>query len=125
MGVGGKDHSLATLRAGKSPCANSSGDWVGPRTGLVRSGKLCPPTLYSTPGPSSPQRPAIPTMLCRPTLLSLRRPTVILTRYVMICWVRLGMYSCHINSNVLIICSFYGFHGVTPPNSSYEHAPQL
>jgi hypothetical protein len=55
MGVGGKDHFLATLRAGKSPCANSSGGWVDPRTGLERSEKLRLPPLYSTPGPSSPQ----------------------------------------------------------------------
>ena len=69
---------------GKGPGVNSEGGWVGPRAGLEGSGKPCL-HLYSIPGPSSPQRPSIPTMLCRSTLLSLRRPTEILTSYVMIC----------------------------------------
>jgi hypothetical protein len=81
MGVGGKDHSPATLRGGKIPGAYFTGGWLGPTVGLEGSGTLCS-HLYLIPGPSNSQRLAIPTILSFPTLLLLRRPTLILTSNV-------------------------------------------
>jgi hypothetical protein len=46
------------------PCTHCIEGWVGPRTGLDGWGKSRPqPHRYSIPGPSSPQRVAIPTEL--------------------------------------------------------------
>ena len=51
------------------PGTHCIGGWVVPRTGLDRCGKSRP-HQDSIPGPSSPQRVAIPTELSRPTYAS-------------------------------------------------------
>ena len=48
--------------SGKRPGIHCIGGWVGPKVGLDRCGKSCP-HRDSIPGPSSPQRVAIPTAL--------------------------------------------------------------
>jgi hypothetical protein len=68
MRVGGQLHALAALPPGKRPGTNCIGGWVGPRASLDGCGKSRP-HRDSIPGPSSPQRVAIPTTLSRPTLL--------------------------------------------------------
>jgi hypothetical protein len=53
MLVGGQPHAPATLPTGKRPGTHCTGDWVGPRAGLVVCGKSRP-HRDSIPGPSSP-----------------------------------------------------------------------
>jgi len=50
------------------PGTHCIGGWVGPRAGLDGCGKTRP-HWDSIPGPSSPQRVAIPTELTRPLVL--------------------------------------------------------
>jgi hypothetical protein len=44
MWVGGNGHSPTTLRAGKSPGADSAGGWAGPRAGMEN---LAPTSILS------------------------------------------------------------------------------
>jgi hypothetical protein len=43
MGVGGQHQAPATLLPGKRAGTLSTGDWVGPRAGLVKCGNSRPP----------------------------------------------------------------------------------
>jgi hypothetical protein len=65
MEVGGQRHAPAALPPGKRPGTYCTYGWVSPRAGLGRCGKSCS-HRESIPGPSSPQRIAIPTELSRP-----------------------------------------------------------
>jgi len=42
-GVRGQRHALAALYPRERPGTHCTGGWVGPRTGLDRCGKSCPP----------------------------------------------------------------------------------
>ena len=55
----------------ETPGTHCTGSWMGPRAGLDGCGKSCPPIGVRSPGPSSPQRVAIPTELSRPILVTL------------------------------------------------------
>jgi len=71
MGVGGQRHAPVVLPR-ERPGTHSIGSWVGPRAGLDGCGKSHP-NRDSIPGPSCPQRVAIPTELSRPTRLYSQR----------------------------------------------------
>ena len=61
--MGGQRYTPAALAPGEGPGTHCSGDWVGPRAGLVGCSKFRHPTGESIPGLSSPWRVAIPTEL--------------------------------------------------------------
>ena len=43
MGVGGQSHAPAALSPAKGTGAHCTGDWVGPRAGLDKCGKISLP----------------------------------------------------------------------------------
>ena len=66
-GLRGQRHAPAALYPWERPGTHCTGGWVGPRAGLDRCGKSRP-HRDSIPGPSSPERVAIPTTLPAPRL---------------------------------------------------------
>jgi hypothetical protein len=66
MGVDGQLHAPAALPPGKRPGTQCIVGWVGPMAGLLGCEKSRP-HRDSIPGPSSPQRVAIPTI---PTIVN-------------------------------------------------------
>ena len=84
-GVDGHHHAPAVIYPRERPGTHCIGGWVGPRAGLDGCGKSCPHRDL-IPGPISPQRIAIPTVLSRPTRMLI------------------GIFNSHLYFLITVIC---------------------